>query len=111
MRKIVYLLIVIVSIIGIFVGVFFYARETVYPTDPWIIMRLNAGLYDDMWFISLRNYMPGYLISISLTVIFFTILISSTTRFFFKKPPSIDNYQEDYHIRDNRFFKNTKETE
>jgi len=107
-----YVLTVVITITGVLVGVFFYAKQTVYPTDFTIYMALHYGFSNrlyDLNVISLRNYLPGYLISISLTVFFFTLLISSTIRFFFKKSPNIDNYVVDYHIKSSYFSHNTKE--
>ena len=102
-----YVLTVVITITGVLVGVFFYAK------DFTIYMALHYGFSNrlyDLNVISLRNYLPGYLISISLTVFFFTLLISSTIRFFFKKSPNIDNYVVDYHIKSSYFSHNTKET-
>ena len=94
MRKLKYMVTIFISLIGMFIGVFFLRREAY--INP---RNLVSDLISDAF----QHHFLGYIISFTLIVFFFTLLISSTIRYFFKRKANINNYDVGYHSSNTPF--------
>lgn len=102
MRRIVFVSTILLSIIGVIIGLFIYGRIFFNPemTAVYGIDSPLGCLVIDYF----PKYFNDYLLSFVVISFSATLLITTIIRFLFKKTPTITNYKCDSFIRNDHFL-------